>query len=238
MKTVFEGVVNGQRFNNVNDYNKAITAAINNGEEINASSSTKTVSTPPASHQGILTLNNINENLLIGMDPEEYYANGSIDLDEWEKALADNYDTLKDIIPHLSFKDLEDYRTQIDWVFERLSSDENEMYSFALQCEKEEESLLKRLEELKQNYEKNQLMLKLNASLQAHFHDLHTYVSDELEVIYGRAAKMCEEKCNHDGDCKCNCDGKCQCGGNCKCKSEKIKKASEGIYALLHEIFK
>lgn len=45
MKTIFEGTVNGVKYNNVNDYNKAIIAALQEGE-VNASSQTKTVEEP------------------------------------------------------------------------------------------------------------------------------------------------------------------------------------------------
>lgn len=41
-KTIFEGTVNGTKFDNVEDYNNAITRAIANGEPINASSNTRT----------------------------------------------------------------------------------------------------------------------------------------------------------------------------------------------------
>lgn len=41
-KTIFEGTVNGTKFDNVQDYNNAITKALANGEPINASSNTYT----------------------------------------------------------------------------------------------------------------------------------------------------------------------------------------------------
>ena len=44
MKTVFEGTVNGVVFNNVFDYNNALTKAINEGKQVCASSNTRTVS--------------------------------------------------------------------------------------------------------------------------------------------------------------------------------------------------
>lgn len=43
MKTVFEGTVNGKKFDNVFDYNNALSHAIQAGLQINASSRTKTV---------------------------------------------------------------------------------------------------------------------------------------------------------------------------------------------------
>lgn len=41
-KTIFEGVVNGIKFDNVKDYNEYLTKLINAGESFNASTSTKT----------------------------------------------------------------------------------------------------------------------------------------------------------------------------------------------------
>lgn len=41
-KTIFEGVINGRKFDNVKDYNEYLTKLINAGESFNASTSTKT----------------------------------------------------------------------------------------------------------------------------------------------------------------------------------------------------
>ena len=41
-KTIFEGVINGIKFDNVKDYNEYLTKLINTGESFNASTSTKT----------------------------------------------------------------------------------------------------------------------------------------------------------------------------------------------------
>ena len=42
-KTVFEGKVNGQVFDNVNDYNACLQAMLDMGKDVEASSSTKIV---------------------------------------------------------------------------------------------------------------------------------------------------------------------------------------------------
>lgn len=42
-KTIFEGIVNGTKYDNVDDYNKAVQAAINEGQNVEASSSTKII---------------------------------------------------------------------------------------------------------------------------------------------------------------------------------------------------
>lgn len=47
MKTVFEGKVNGEVFNNVADYNTALTNALKGGAEVHASSKTYTVEDEP-----------------------------------------------------------------------------------------------------------------------------------------------------------------------------------------------
>lgn len=41
MKTIFEGTVNGTKFDKVEDYNKALIEAINSGKAVNASSTTR-----------------------------------------------------------------------------------------------------------------------------------------------------------------------------------------------------
>lgn len=48
-KVIFEGVVNGVKFDNVEDYNKAITKAVARGEEVHASTQTKMVDEPEKS---------------------------------------------------------------------------------------------------------------------------------------------------------------------------------------------
>lgn len=48
-KVIFEGVVNGVKFDNVEDYNKAITKAVARGEEVHANTQTKMVDEPEKS---------------------------------------------------------------------------------------------------------------------------------------------------------------------------------------------
>lgn len=43
MKTIFEGTVNGTKYNNVQDYNQALLNAINSGEQVEATSHTSQV---------------------------------------------------------------------------------------------------------------------------------------------------------------------------------------------------
>lgn len=45
-KTVFEGIVNGTKYDNVNDYNNAVQAALNANENVQASSHTEIVDVP------------------------------------------------------------------------------------------------------------------------------------------------------------------------------------------------
>ena len=45
-KVIFEGVVNDVKFDNVEDYNKAITKAVARGEEVHANTQTKMVDEP------------------------------------------------------------------------------------------------------------------------------------------------------------------------------------------------
>lgn len=89
-KTVFEGIINGKVYNDVNMYNKEITTLLNSGAEFTASTSTKTVDvcdscdcTPCMCGE---ETPKIKANLHIGMDHNkplaDYYLSGNGEVDE------------------------------------------------------------------------------------------------------------------------------------------------------------
>lgn len=122
MKTVFEGIVNGQKFDNVADYNAALVEALKHGN-VNASSQTKTV--PDENIDDVITPTCCDEtchdyeepDLFPGLDENEYYMDGMIGDDKedeitynnWKEYLENNYKQVVEWIGGFDVDDLETY---------------------------------------------------------------------------------------------------------------------------------
>ena len=111
-KTRFIGTVNGVSYNNVNDYNKAITEAIETDTLVNASSQTEVVDEPDPT------------NLLLGFngdfDEDEYvdrFVSGNsnedkLNLKKLEKLLNDNIEECLRAIYEMDSHAVENYQQE------------------------------------------------------------------------------------------------------------------------------
>ena len=127
-KTIFEGVINGQVYNNVQEYNDVIATLLANGETFTASTSTKTVdacescgATPCVCEA---TTPQPNVNLHFGFDFEEPLADHYLSMDEdneetmsmLEEEMNAQLDGISTVIKGMSIGDLNAYLKDVNTI--------------------------------------------------------------------------------------------------------------------------
>lgn len=136
-KTVFEGVINGQVYNNVKEYNDVITTLLENGEAFEASTSTKTVETcdncgtTPCTCGSPVKKSNVN--LHFGFDFDEpladHYLSMDADNEETMCLLEEEMDTqlngISTLIKNMSIADLNTYLKDVNTIRNELTDMEN-----------------------------------------------------------------------------------------------------------------
>ena len=125
-KTIFEGIINGQVYNNVKEYNDVISTMLRRGETFTASTSTKTVdecescgATPCVCEA---TAPQPNVNLHFGFDFEEPLADHYLSMDEdneetlgmLEEEMTAQLDGISTIIKGMSIGDLNAYLKDVN----------------------------------------------------------------------------------------------------------------------------
>lgn len=135
MKTVFEGTVNGVKFNNVFDYNNALTKAINEGEPVCASSNTRTVLEDSLQEelQPVCSCECEDPEWFYGLEEgrEIYYLdtlteeNLQEELAVWNNDLQGNRKLVLKCIQTFGKSDLEAYREDLCNAIEKLNVDHN-----------------------------------------------------------------------------------------------------------------
>ena len=127
-RTIFEGVINGQVYNNVHEYNDVITTLLANGETFTASTSTKTVDeyescgTTPCVCEAPVPQSNVN--LHFGFDFEEPLADHYLSMDEdneetmnmLEEEMNAQLDGISTIINGMSIGDLNAYLKDVNTI--------------------------------------------------------------------------------------------------------------------------
>lgn len=127
-KTIFEGVINGQVYNNVQEYNDVITTLLANGETFTASTSTKTVDecdncgTTPCVCGAPVQKPNVN--LHFGFDFEEPLADHYLSMDEDNEETMNilgeemdaQLDDISTIIKGMSIGDLNAYLKDVNTI--------------------------------------------------------------------------------------------------------------------------
>ena len=139
-KTVFTGVVNGEIFNNVNDYNNAVKNALEKGSLLDAKSETRTVKDEDECccnecgydecccdkcdcDEGVNLFYGLEEDQDLYLDSiTGTEADGEI-LDSWENELRDNLKEVMQVIPDMSKEDLELYATDLKHALQDLNQD-------------------------------------------------------------------------------------------------------------------
>ncbi len=225
-KTRFIGTVNGVSYNNVNDYNKAITEAIETGTLVNASSQTEVVDEPDPT------------NLLLGFngdfDEDEYvdrFVSGNsnedkLNLKKLEKLLNDNIEECLRAIYEMDSHAVENYQQEVENVLDVINND-----IIATQNKYDEKlakiaALKNEIEGLEQDI---QIIKQGNSILDmwnSYYKDILTATTETLK----KTAKKHQCKCQ-DGHAPCKNENGCNCCNNCE-DNEDERKVNEAIESL------
>lgn len=131
-KTVFEGVINGQVYNNVKEYNDVITTMIAKGEAFEASTSTKTIDVCDNCESEKCTCGTCCEapviDLYFGFDDDLPVADKFLDVDEdndttislIEEQMETNLDGISSAIKRMSISELNAYLKDVNTIISSL----------------------------------------------------------------------------------------------------------------------
>lgn len=194
-KVIFEGVVNDVKFDNVEDYNMAITKAVARGEEVHASTQTKMVDEPEKSEVDYAKRANI---LFPGLGASDVLTEQMFtDVDKITKELDDmDEDGISALVADTVYKELdamdEDelgmYEEDLGKVFKFISDYQTETSNRI-------EAVAKMIDNITQRY---QAQLKKLTSDKQNLEDA-IHVANKLNLYYKESAKMLDEV-RHEGD--------------------------------------
>ena len=130
-KTVFEGVINGQVYNNVKEYNDVISTMIANGEVFEASTSTKTIDVCDKCESEQCTCCDCESpliNLYFGFDDDQPVADKFLDINEdndetislIEEEMETNLDGVSSAIKRMSISELNAYLKDVNAIISSL----------------------------------------------------------------------------------------------------------------------
>lgn len=230
-KTRFIGTVNGVSYDNVNDYNKAITEAIETGTLVNASSQTEVIDEPDPT------------NLLLGFngdfDEDEYvdrFVSGDsnedkLNLKKLEKLLNDNIEECLRAIYEMDSHAVENYQQEVENVLDIINND-----IIATQNKYDEKlakiaALKNEIEGLEQDI---QIIKQGNSVLDmwnSYYKDILTATTETLK----KTTKKHQCKCQ-DGQAPCKNENGCNCCNNCEDGEDELKvnEAIESLKKLLN----
>ena len=193
-KTIFEGTVNGTKFDNVQDYNNAIAQAIAKGEPINASSNTRTTDEIQESSVGqdiSLFPGFAHCASLDSLDMDFIKAGLEIPSEQFDKSVLDLFN--KKIIPAIDKMNKVDaiqYKSLIEGIMAHLGKISSEYEQYGHDLDARLEKLNKEIEALAQNAE---AAVKENHIVQA----TSALYSDINEAVSQRLATFAEPPVSH-----------------------------------------
>lgn len=211
-KTIFKGIINGKEFDSVQEYNKEMMKAIENGYSIQAESHTETVDeydnfTPYFSKDDGDYLDKLVDGT---QKDEDRYV-------EMVKTLDDATKELRKFISNASYNELMELAKKYDDILKIIDRDTKDN----LRCL---EKLDKQLQQLRSN--KN---LCTNAK------PVLEHLSDFYDDLYEQIDMRLKDITDHDHVCKCGGNGKCG-EVECTCK-EKEPQRTYSIDRLINAIF-
>lgn len=230
-KTIFEGVVNGAKFDNVQDYNNAIAQAIANGEPINASSNTRTadeVQDAPAGQDISLFPGFAHCASLDSLDMDFIKAGLEIPDEQFnESVLKLLNEKIIPAIGKMSQSDAIRYKTLIDGIMSHLGKISSEYEHYGKDLDARLDKLNKEIEELARNAEaavRENRIVRITSAL---YNDIN-------EAVTERIASLTEGGLNDP----CGPQGKC--GGcmeeNCRCDHQEADYIAN-VRKLVQTIF-
>lgn len=225
----FEGKLNGQVFDNKEEFMAALNQALINNQNISTSFSIEEANEVPEKSSELKAqkkyLPNVDEildktyvdNILSMEDPGQGIENIVNNLNEYEGLIIE-------AIPHNTNEQLEVYLKAVGDVIAILDEDIDQtdaaLTSLEDQQEKYEEQIAKIQAQMKDNASKIEI---LNNAYQIidNYYDFYAEVQDRVVKELERRSLKPECTCGCDDECACKCSGKCDCGDECKCHKPK-----------------
>jgi chromosome segregation ATPase len=223
----FEGKLNGQVFDNKEEFMAALNQALINNQNISTSFSIEESNEVPekGSEQKAQKkyLPNVDEildktyvdNILSMEDPGQGIENIINNLNEHERLIIE-------AIPHNTNEQLEVYLKAVNDVIAILDEDIDQtdaaLTSLEDQQEKYEEQIAKIQAQMKDTESKMEI---LNNAYQIidNYYDFYAEIQDKVtKELHQRSLKPV---CECDDKCECTCSGKCDCCDGCKCHKPK-----------------
>lgn len=259
MKTVFEGIVNGVKFDNVADYNKALTEAIQAGKVVQASSRTYSkqndVNEPATCHNECKVQANQNiPNYFIGLNKDNYYmdmitGNEEEDahvLEQSREVLDQTYEEVVSSFDKLSLEQLNDYKNNLSEVLTHLDDDKNKARTTIENKTKTRDELLNKVEAYKkmvETFENNVIQTEndldvlyncaeLNNIMCEYYSDLISAVVEEISHRTSPKQNLSESHFNEPAKI-----GAVPCDTTITETDKQREMFVEGVKNLLNEIF-
>lgn len=236
-KTKFIGIVNGVEFDNVKEYNNAITKAIEEGSLVNASSQTQVVDEPSS--------------LLLGFDGSEKanaYVDKYISLNDEENAnklkelhemLCNNYEVVLREIHNMDEHAVENYLSEVNNILQVINADILKTNT----VEAKKNARIKELEAEAEEYKKDIYILNNSKNI---LNKWNKYYNAIAEILLSQCPAETQDKENISSACCKECGSVCCCKGDCEgeCKCEEgsapnpPKSAIEGLVNVIMEAFR
>lgn len=250
MKTIFEGKVNGVVYNNVNDYNVAIAAAMASGQRVIATTCTKTVDEPineaKSEHKcehkceceqkcDKVTCKCNKPILFCGFDTDQHYldifsgtpADRAL-LTEWESKLANNIDAVEDILDNFTESEIKKYGVKLEKIMEYLQQDkrdisymEKEIQSKLTDLKAQKAEILDRLKDIDKKIADSRQHSQLLVSC--------TALNDKMISYYNTITDSAADKLTKF-DNKCNSVTHNYCNNIKSITQEEIQKMLDSIF--------
>jgi chaperonin cofactor prefoldin len=225
----FEGKLNGQVFDNKEEFMAALNHALISNQNISTSFSIEEANEVPEKSSELKAqkkyLPNVDEildktyvdNILSMEDPGQGIENIVNNLNEYEGLIIE-------AIPHNTNEQLEVYLKAVGDVIAILDEDIDQtdaaLTSLEDQHEKYEVQIAKIQAQMKDTESKIEI---LNNAYQIidNYYDFYAEIQDRDVKELERRSMKHECTCGCDDECTCTCSGKCDCGDECKCHKPK-----------------
>ena len=237
-KTIFEGTVNGTKFDNVQDYNNAITKALASGEPVNASSNTYT--TDDITEADNAPGNDISLfpgfahcSSLDSLNKEFIGAGLEIPEEEFEDSINQLFDEkIAPAVAKMNKAQAERYKTYVEGIMRYLGEIAGDYDQLGRQID---DSLTKLNEEIDKLAKKAQRAVDENRIVQSTatlYNNINELVSNRIETLNQYPTKIADYKDRVDSNGTC---GRCdsdphRCSGETNSYIEKVRKLVQTIF--------
>lgn len=240
-KTVFKGVINGKEFNNVQDYNKELTALVKSGASFSANTTTETV------EETANTAVNESTCLLPYFSDSEYYLDKILTVDpklneenieKMEKTLTYNYNLIKSGLSTMSDNEIKKYIDSILNIMKNIDRDEKHNKDAQQQIKDKVKVAQKKFDTVVEaaEYEYNTAMEKFDA--ESEILESAEYVMKKMKEHYDKVLNLLTPNNNISNCCCCNCKNNEHSYEPIKTESKEIKKQTvTDLTSLFNKIF-